>query len=75
MNLSLNQQKANQFSIPEQGILNSNYKKLVKKNFLKSENNVFGIKQRIKSSQYRCTNPICGIVKFSIALLLIASFL
>ena len=62
-------------SIYQQGILNSNYKNLAKQNFSKNENDVFGIKQRLKSAQHRRTTHLSGIIKFSIALLLVASFI
>ena len=58
------------------GLLNSNYKSIVKKNFKKSSSkSVFGIRQRIKAAQFRSINHIAAILKLSVfAIVLIALF-
>ncbi|MBO6878958.1 hypothetical protein [Winogradskyella sp.] len=58
------------------GLLNSNYKSIVKENFSKSTTkSVFGIRQRIKSSQLRKVNHTAVILKLSVfAIALIALF-
>ena len=62
-------------SIYQQGILNSNYKNLAKQNFSKNENDVFGIKQHIKSAQHQHTIHLSGMIKFGFALIIVATFL
>lgn len=58
------------------GILNSNYKTVVKQNFSKSTTkSIFGIRQRLKSSQFQTVNHTAVILKLSVfALFLIALF-
>ena len=58
------------------GLLNSNYKSIVKQNFSKSTTkSVFGIRQRIKSSQLNRVNHTAVILKLSVfAIALIALF-
>ncbi|WP_430466717.1 hypothetical protein [Winogradskyella ouciana] len=58
------------------GLLNSNYKSIVKLNFSKSTpKSIFGIRQRIKSSQLRKVNHTAVILKLSVfAIALIALF-
>ena len=58
------------------GLLNSNYKSIVKHNFSKSTTkSVFGIRQRIKSSQLRMVNHAGVILKLSVfAIALVAIF-
>ncbi|WP_299111210.1 hypothetical protein [uncultured Winogradskyella sp.] len=58
------------------GLLNSNYKSIVKHNFSKSTTkSVFGIRQRLKSSQFNMVNHTGIILKLSVfAMVLIAIF-
>ena len=58
------------------GLLNSNYKSLVKQNFRQSTTkSVFGIRQRLKSSQFNMVNHTAVILKLSVfAIALIALF-
>ncbi|WP_299521274.1 hypothetical protein [Winogradskyella sp.] len=57
------------------GLLNSNYKKIVKENYSTlNTTSVFGIRQRIKSSQFNRINHTAAILKltvFAIALIVI----
>ncbi len=54
-----------QHAKPE-GILNSNYKKLVKRNLSNiTSQSLFGMKQRLKSSRYRFTSGAETILKVS----------
>ncbi|WP_369997380.1 hypothetical protein [Winogradskyella sp.] len=49
------------------GILNSNYKSIVKNNFSKSTTtSIFEIRQRIKSSQFNMVNHTGVILKLSV---------
>ncbi|MFP4845230.1 hypothetical protein [Winogradskyella sp. PE311] len=59
-----------------QGLLNSNYKSVVKQNFSKSTTkSIFGIRQRIKSSQLYMVNHTAVILKLSVfAMVLVAIF-
>ncbi len=59
-----------------QGLLNSNYKSVVKQNFSTSTTkSIFGIRQRIKSSQLNRVNHTAVILKLSVfAIILIALF-
>jgi len=59
-----------------QGLLNSNYKSIVKQNYSKSTTrSVFGIRQRLKSSQLNMVNHTAVILKLSVfAIALIALF-
>ena len=59
-----------------QGILNSNYKSVVKHNFSASTaKSIFGIRQRIKSSQLHMVNHTAIILKLSVfAMALVALF-
>ena len=58
------------------GLLNSNYKSIVKHNFSKSTTkSVFGIRQRIKSSQLNMVNHVGIVLKISVfAIALVAIF-
>lgn len=58
------------------GLLNSNYKSIVKHNFSKSTTkSVFGIRQRIKSSQLSMVNHVGIVLKLSVfAIALVAIF-
>ena len=58
------------------GLLNSNYKSIVKHNFSKSTTkSVFGIRQRIKSSQLNMVNHVGMVLKLSFfAIALVAIF-
>ncbi|WP_299119695.1 hypothetical protein [uncultured Winogradskyella sp.] len=58
------------------GLLNSNYKSVVKQNFSKSTTkSVFGIRQRLKSSQFNMVNHTAVILKLSVfAIALVALF-
>lgn len=58
------------------GLLNSNYKSIVKHNFSKSTTkSVFGIRQRIRSSQLNMVNHVGMILKLSVfAMALVAIF-
>jgi hypothetical protein len=62
--------------LSNQGILNSNYKAVVKHNFSKSTTkSVFGIRQRLKSSQLNMVNHTAVILKLSVfAMVLVALF-
>ncbi len=59
-----------------QGILNSNYKSVVKQNYTKpTSQSIFGIRQRLKSSQFSMVNHTAVILKLSVfALALISLF-
>jgi hypothetical protein len=58
------------------GLLNSNYKSVVKQNFSQSTTkSIFGIRQRIKSSQLNMVNHTAVILKLSVfAIALVALF-
>ncbi|WP_299552574.1 hypothetical protein [Seonamhaeicola sp.] len=60
-----------------EGLLNSSYKKIVKRNFCnKNSHSLFGIKQRIKNRQYQFTPGMAIALKvcaFVIILILIFS--
>ena len=56
--------------IKPEGLLNSNYKNIVKENYVYIEQDtVFGIRQRIKSFQYANTTSISIILKISVFIL------
>ncbi|WP_405576136.1 hypothetical protein [Winogradskyella sp. Asnod2-B02-A] len=59
-----------------QGLLNSNYKSVVKNSFSKSSSkSIFGIRQRLKASQLNTVNHTAAILKLSVfAIALIALF-
>ncbi|MCA0151845.1 hypothetical protein [Winogradskyella vincentii] len=59
-----------------QGLLNSNYKSLVKKNFSKTTTkSLFGIRRRLRSSQLNVVNHTATILRISIfAIILVAIF-
>ncbi|TGV03168.1 hypothetical protein [Flavivirga rizhaonensis] len=60
-----------QHAKPE-GILNSNYKKLVKKNLSNiTSQSLFGVKQRLKSSRYRFTSGAETILVVSVYMAII----
>ena len=63
-------------SLKDQGILNSSYQSVVKQNFNKpTPKSIFGIRQRIKSSQFNTVNHTAVILKLSVfAMALIAIF-
>lgn len=64
-----------QFERPE-GLLNSNYKSVVKCNLKHADSNsIFGIKQRIKSRQYRFTSSIDTLLKVSVFVTVLAFIL
>jgi len=58
------------------GLLNSNYKSIVKRNYYTStKKSIFGIRQRLKSSQFNMVNHTAVILKLSVfAIALIALF-
>ncbi|MEN8886805.1 MAG: hypothetical protein ABF246_10475 [Winogradskyella sp.] len=58
------------------GLLNSTYKSVVKENFSKATTKtVFGIRQRLKSSQFNTVNHTAVILKLSVfAFVLVALF-
>jgi len=58
------------------GLLNSNYQSVVKQNYIKSTSqSIFGIRQRLKSSQFNMFNHTAIILKLTVfALTLIAIF-
>lgn len=66
--------KVNHFTT--NGLLNSNYKSLVNQNFCKStKKSVFGIRQRLKASQFNMVNHTAVILKLSVfAIALVALF-
>lgn len=52
--------------VKPEGILNSNYKKLIRKNLNnRASQSLFGIKQRLKSRQYRFTSGAETLLKVS----------
>ena len=59
-----------------QGLLNSNYKSLVKDNFSQeTSKSIFGIRQRLRSSQLNMVNHTATVLKVSIfTLILLAIF-
>ena len=66
--------EVSQFTTP--GLLNSNYKSVVKSNYRAcTSTSIFGIRQRLKSSQLRMVNHTAVILKLSVfAIFLIALF-
>lgn len=63
---------AHSFETPE-GLLNSNYKNVVKCNLSNhSSTSIFGIKQRIKSRQYQFTSNIETLLKVSVFVITLA---
>ena len=59
-----------------EGLLNSNYKSIVRCNFAHiNSHSIFGIKQRVKSRQYQFTSSISTILKLSVFLLTLAVIL
>jgi hypothetical protein len=82
MELAVNQElefstdpiKASYFT--NQGLLNSNYKSIVNQNFSEStKKSVFGIRQRLKSSQLNMVNHTAVILRLSVfAMVLVALF-
>jgi hypothetical protein len=82
MELAINQEleflsepiKASYFT--DQGLLNSNYKSVVNQNFSKSTTkSVFGIRQRLKSSQLNMVTHTAVILRLSVfAVVLVALF-
>lgn len=64
-----------QFVRPE-GLLNSNYKSVVKCNLHNtSTTSIFGIKQRVKSRQYQFTSSIDTLLKVSVFVTVLAFIL
>jgi len=54
-------------NLESQGILNSNYQNIVRKNYIDLEtSSLFSIRQRIKSRQYQITSGIDTILKLSV---------
>jgi len=63
----LPKQKSEPFVFNNEGLLTSNYKEEIHNNFFHSNpTSVFGVKQRIKSSQYQYTPSIDAILKLSV---------
>lgn len=63
----LPKQKRETFTFKNEGLLTSNYKEEIQDNFFNSNpTSVFGIKQRIKSSQYQYLPSIDIILKLSV---------
>ncbi|NRA92000.1 MAG: hypothetical protein HRU26_04840 [Psychroserpens sp.] len=63
------------FERPE-GLLNSNYKNVVRCNLHNSNSNsIFGIKQRLKGRQYHFSSSIATLVKVSVFVIALAYFL
>ncbi len=61
-----------EFVRPE-GLLNSNYKSVVKCNMKHSNSNsIFGIKQRVKSRQYHFTSSVATLLKVSVFVIALA---
>ena len=59
--------KATAANFTTKGLLNSNYKSVVSKNFSKtSRPSIFNIRQDVKSSQFRNVNHIAAILKLSV---------
>lgn len=58
------------------GLLTSNYKSIVKENYRKStKKSIFGMRQRIKSSQFKMVDHTGAILKLTVfAMVLIAMF-
>lgn len=64
-----------EFVRPE-GLLNSNYKTVVKCNLHEPNvNSLFGIKQRVKSRRYQFTSSIDTILKVSVFVIVLAFIL
>ncbi|WP_431137237.1 hypothetical protein [Psychroserpens mesophilus] len=64
-----------EFETPE-GLLNSNYKKVVKCNLNNlNSNSIFGIRQRVKSRQYQFTSSIETLLKVSVFAIALAVIL
>ncbi len=56
-----------------EGLLNSNYKVIVKANYDKmSSKSIFGIRQKIKSSQYQIATRMDTIIKLSVFVIVLA---
>ena len=74
--LEIEPEPKKKFYFKAHGLLNSNYKSIVKENFCKStKKSVFGIRQRIKSAQFNSVNHTGVFLKLSVfALTLIALF-
>lgn len=54
-------------NLEDQGLLNSNYKRLCRSNYKNfNSKSVFGVKQLIKSRQYRFTSSIETVLKVSL---------
>jgi hypothetical protein len=71
----LPKQKSEPFVFKNEGLLTSNYKEEIQSNFFNSKpTSVFGIKQKIKSSQYQYLPSIDAILKLSVfAIVIIAA--
>ncbi|WP_298900368.1 hypothetical protein [uncultured Psychroserpens sp.] len=66
---------ATEFVRPE-GLLNSNYKSVVKCNLNNTKStSIFGIKQRVKSRQYQITSSIDTLLKLSVFVTVLAFIL
>ena len=64
-----------EFVRPE-GLLNSNYKSVVKCNLNNTNStSIFGIKQRVKSRQYQFTSSIDTLLKLSVFITVLAFIL
>ena len=59
-----------------EGLLNSNYKSVVKCNLNNTKStSIFGIKQRVKSRQYQITSSIDTLLKLSVFVTVLAFIL
>lgn len=62
-------------NIKRGGLLNSNYQSIVRKNFSNTTpNSVFGIKQRLKKTQYKFTSSIEVLLKVTVFSTFILAF-
>jgi hypothetical protein len=72
----LPKQKSEPFVFKNEGLLTSNYKEEIQDNFFNSKpNSVFGIKQKIKSSQYQYSPSVDAILKLSVFAIAIAAII
>jgi len=63
----LPKQKRETFTFKNEGLLTSNYKEEIQNNFFNSNpTSVFGIRQRIKSTQHQYSPSIDAILKLSV---------
>jgi outer membrane receptor for Fe3+-dicitrate len=72
----LPKQEPEPFIFKNEGLLTSNYKEEIQDNFFNSKpNSVFGIKQKIKSSQYQYSPSVDAILKLSVFAIAIAAII